>query len=152
MTSDPKLSATCECGQLLISASSSPVVQLVCYCSDCRSISRQAYTEVAFFAHSACQINGEAAASKMKGSSGYDKTYFTCIECGTPLYATVDALDGAVGIVAGRLSPFTFKPWLHIWTSEMAEGTKIPKLSIRLSNGPPKLSAALLRSYMKLVS
>ena len=152
MTSNPILNATCECGQLSISASSSPVAQLVCHCSDCRGISGQPYTEVAFFAPSACQIDGEAGASRMKGGSGHDKSYFTCIECGTPLYATVDALDGAVGIVAGYLSPFTFKPWLHIWTSEMAEGTKIPTLSIRLPKGPPKLTAVLLRSYMKLFS
>jgi len=84
----------------------------------------------------------------MKGGTGFEKTYYSCASCQTQLYATVSALNGAVGIMVNRISPFTFEPELHIWTSEKAEAVTIPADMIQSPVGPPKeIADAMVSSF-----
>jgi len=84
----------------------------------------------------------------MKGATGFEKTYYSCASCHTQLYATVSALNGAVGIMANRISPFTFEPELHVWTSEKVESVTIPANIIQSPVGPPKAIAdAMVSSF-----
>lgn len=72
----------------------------------------------------------------MQGGTGSEKLHHSCDSCGTPLYVQVEALNGAVAIRAGRLSPFIFESEVHIWTSQKAEGIEVPS-DTRLTLGPP---------------
>lgn len=146
VTENTKISAKCECGQLSLKIETSPVAQLVCHCSDCRSVTGLPYIEIAFFAPSGCEARGQSHPTTMKGGSGNDKTYFSCRECGTALYATVGALDGAWAVIASRLSPFKKESQLHIWTSERASGVDIPPSATQAPKGPPESVRNILRS------
>lgn len=86
-------------------------------------------------------MHGEADLTTMKGATGFDKTSYACASCHTQLYATVSVLNGAVGVMANRISPFHFEPKLHVWTSEKAEGVTIPADVIQSPVAPPKAIA-----------
>lgn len=138
MSETANVTAQCECGKLTLEITNPPVVQLVCHCADCRAISGQPYTEGVFFAADGCSAQGQSKTQTMKGGSGYDKTYYSCAECGTTLYCTVNALNGACAVMAARLKDFKFEPAAHVWTSEKAEGVTIPKSAIQSPKAPPK--------------
>ncbi len=146
MTDNTKLSARCECGQLSLALATSPVAQLVCHCSDCRSVTGLPWIEIAFFAPSGCEAHGQSRPLTMKGGSGKDKTYFSCCECGTVLYATVGALNDAWAVMASRLSPFKVETHTHIWTSEKASGVDIPPSAIQAPKGPPESVRNIFRA------
>ena len=146
MTENTTISAKCECGQLSLEIETSPVAQLVCHCADCRSVTGLPYIEIAFFVPGGCEAHGQSRPITMKGGSGIDKTYFSCSECGTALYATIGALNGAWAVVASRLSPFRMESKLHIWTSEKASGVDIPQSAIQAPKGPPESVRNIFRS------
>ena len=149
MSNEICASASCDCGRLSIEVLSAPFLQLVCHCPDCRKVTGQPFTEIVFYAPRTYMVHGECQPLTMKGGSGYNKTYSSCLECGAPVYATVDVLGGAVGVIANRLSPFRFTPVMHVWTSEKATGTRLPTLALKFSKGPPKIGASVLRRYVK---
>ena len=146
MTENTKISAKCECGRLSLEIATPPVAQLVCHCSDCRRVTGLPHIELAFFAPNGCTANGESRPITMKGGSGNDKTYFSCCECGTTLYATVGALNGAWAVAASRLSPFKLDSQLHIWTSEKADGVDISPSATQTPKGPPESVRNIFRS------
>lgn len=137
MSNERKLTAKCDCGELSIRVAGRSMTQLVCHCGDCRDVTGQPFTEAVFFAPGKFEVRGQATPLTMKGGSGHAKTYFSCPQCGAMLYATVDALGGAAGVIASRLSPFRFRPQMHVWTSQKSSGTKITGLVPRFSKGPP---------------
>ena len=138
MTETTKSSASCECGALAMDIKGAPVIQLVCHCKDCRSFSGTPYVDLAFFYPAGCSAHGQSNSTTMKGSSGSDKTYYSCASCQTALYATVAVLNGAFAIRANLLAPFKFEPRLHIWTSEKADGVTIPAGITQSPSVPPK--------------
>ncbi|WP_138440472.1 GFA family protein [Marinobacter alexandrii] len=138
MTETTTTSAHCQCGALKLRITDVPVVQLVCHCSDCRNLSGMPYVEAAFFKSDACSADGKVDATTVKGSTGSDKTYYSCAVCKTPLYVRVTALNGAWAVMADRLSPFTFKPQAHIWTSQKADDVQIPTGITQTPERPPK--------------
>lgn len=146
MTENAKISAKCECGQLSLEITASPVAQMVCHCSDCRSVTGLPYTGIAFFAPDGCEAHGQSRPITMKGGSGKDKTYFSCRECGTALYATVGVLNGAWAVISSRLSPFKVDSQLHIWTSEKASGVEIPASATQAPKGVPESVRNVFRS------
>lgn len=135
--------AKCDCGQQSITTSSEPVAQLVCHCVDCQRISGNAFTQIAFFQPDNCQISGRYEVTTISGGSGKNKSYYRCESCGECLYATVDLLNGMVGIVANHLlSPFKFQPRFHCWVEEKQAGVDIPAGMVQFAKGankPPNL-------------
>ena len=132
MSAKPKVRASCDCGKLSISVTSKPFLQLVCHCTDCREATGDPFTEVAFLAPGGYQVHGLSRAESMLGGTGLGKVYHACDACGSPLYATVNALGGSAGIIARRLAPFRFRPMLHVWTSEKLPETRLPWLASNL--------------------
>jgi len=141
--------ASCDCGKLSITAKSRPVLQLVCHCNDCREATGKAFTEVAFFAPGGYEVHGLSRAESRAGGTGLGKVYYSCDECKAPLYATVNAVGGSAGVIASRLSPFTFRPMLHVWTSEKQPDTRLPLFAIKFSKAPPNAAGTALRSVVK---
>ena len=138
MLEHTRLSAKCDCGQLSLAIATAPVAQMVCHCADCRGATGLPCIEIAFFAPSGCEAHGQSHPLTMKGGSGIDKTYFSCNECGSSLYATVGALNGAWAVMASRLSPFELGADLHIWTSEKVSEAEIPPSATQSPKGVPE--------------
>ena len=146
MSETTTITSSCECGQLSLEITTPPVAQFVCHCSDCRNVTGLPYLELAFFEPGGCVAHGQSREITMKGGSGKDKTYFSCPECGTSLYATVGALNGAWAVTASRLSPFQVDSQLHIWTSEKADGVEIPSSATQVPTLPPESVRNIFRS------
>lgn len=146
MNGTVKTSANCECGALTLHVDATPIMQLICHCSDCRALTGMPYTEAAFFKPDACSVHGQVNATVIKGGTGFDKTNHSCASCQTPLYVTLAALNGATPVMANRLSPFQFEPQAHIWTSEKADGVTIPPGITQSPAGPPKEIAGTMVS------
>ena len=136
MKKDIFASARCNCGAVNITVSSEPVIQLVCHCHDCQQFSGLEFVEAAFFRRDACLISGETVAEKEKGGSGEDKVNHSCASCSTPMYVEVTVLNGAIALLADKLSPLRFEPLIHVWTSHKAPGVAIPE-DIPQSPGRP---------------
>jgi len=137
MTEATKTSAQCECGALALHIEGAPAGQLVCHCSDCRAFSGMPYVELAFFKPDVCSADGQVSSTTMKGGTGSDKTYYSCAICKTPLYIRVSALNGALAVMANRISSFKFEPQAHIWTSEKADDVLIPEGITQTPGRPP---------------
>jgi len=77
------------------------------------------------------------------------KVYHSYAECGSPLYATVNAVCESAGVIANRLDSFKFRPALHVWTSEKLPETKLPLFAIKFSEAPPNAASTTLRAVVK---
>jgi hypothetical protein len=120
MLTTTKISARCECGALTLDIKDTPVVQLVCHCSDCRAFSGMPYTEA----------------------------HYSCPLCETPLFVKVAALNGAWAVVASRLLPFTFEPNAHVWTSQKGDDVTIPAgITQSLKMPTNELAKAMISSF-----
>ncbi|MFA0813295.1 GFA family protein [Microbulbifer epialgicus] len=133
-----KAIARCECGALELNVSGAPVVQLTCHCKECQEFSGLDFVEGGFFRKENCHITGNSKSETLQGGTGSQKIHHSCSSCATPLYVQVEALNGAIAIIANRLSPFTFESEAHIWTSQKAEGTIIPAGVHQTAGPPPK--------------
>jgi hypothetical protein len=109
----------CGCGQLSLTFSRPPVTQLVCHCEDCREVSKQSVTLVAFFKAEPELVKGHVKTKPYVGGSGKPKTYAACAQCGDFLYADVSVLKGLIGVIGDKiLPPFQPQPIAHVWTSQ----------------------------------
>lgn len=133
-----KLTASCDCGKLKLHVARPPVVQLTCHCRHCQEFSGRDFVEAGFFRKEDCQIIGDSNSVVIQGGSGLSKKHNSCASCSTPLYVQVEALNGAIAIMAGRISPFTFESEVHIWTGEKAAGTAIPLNAPQVLGAPPE--------------
>jgi hypothetical protein len=104
------------------------------------------YTELAFFKPDGCRAHGQSNSTVMKGGTGIDKTHYSCASCQTPLYVVVGALNGALAVMANRISHFKVEPQVHIWTGEKAAGVTIPPGITQSSGAPPKEIAGTMVS------
>ncbi|WP_420890912.1 GFA family protein [Marinobacter suaedae] len=146
MTESKKISASCDCGQLVLDITTPVVTQVVCHCSDCRGMTGLPYVDIAFFEPDGCKALGESRPTTMKGGSGIEKTYFACPECGAAVYATVGALKGACVVIASRLSSPLDESSTHIWTSEKVSNVEIPSTAVTSLKGPPEPVRSILVS------
>lgn len=130
--------ASCECGALKLHVSGPPVVQLTCHCKECQEFSGLDFVEGGFFRKENCQIIGNSKSETLQGGTGSPKIHNSCPSCETPLYVQVEALNGAIAIIAARLSPFAFESEGHIWTSQKAASTIVPAGAAQTTGPPPE--------------
>ena len=119
-------SAQCKCSSVQVLVSDEPVVQLVCHCHDCQQFTGLDFVEAAFFCKEHCSVNGETLTESVQGGSGEEKINHYCASCKEPVYAEITVLNGAVAVLARRLSNFDFEPRSQVWLSHRAEGIELP--------------------------
>ena len=113
------LTARCGCGNLSVSVTGPPVLQVICHCMDCRSVTGDPYTEVVFFSLAGSTVHGERRAHELFGASGQPKRYVSCTRCGEFLFGEVGVLGGVCGLRPRSLpTAFQFAPGAHVWTSQ----------------------------------
>ncbi|MEO6698639.1 MAG: GFA family protein [Paraperlucidibaca sp.] len=119
--------ASCHCGQLSLSFTKAPMMQLVCHCNDCREASAEPFMPCVFFASEANTISGESRDEQAIGGSGQPKHNHYCTACGDFIYVVVDALQGSIAVNGKALrAPFQFKPTAHVWISQKLAEVSIP--------------------------
>lgn len=117
--SDSEVLARCDCGGLSITLRGPPLLQLICHCEDCRSVTGDPTTGVVFFRKQGAEIRGEATDTELLGASGSPKYYVACRACGQFVFGDVAVLGGVYGVRPLSLGPaFSFRPACQVWTSQ----------------------------------
>jgi hypothetical protein len=135
--------ASCQCGQLSLSFTQAPMMQLVCHCIDCRESSGKPCMPCVFFAAEAHSVRGNSQRDSNTGGSGQPKHSYCCSACGEFMYVVVDALQGNIAVSGMALkAPFQFQPMAHVWVSQKLAEVSIPEGMLAF-DGRPSLKALI---------
>lgn len=119
--------AHCRCGGFRFESSSAPILQLVCHCAQCRSVSGLPFTRFVFFKVRDTQTSGAMRAVEFTADSGARTVREVCATCGEMLIDRTDGFPKVVGVVVDRFDPpIDFKPAHHVWAESRAPGTELP--------------------------
>lgn len=107
----------CACGAVRFESESAPVLQLRCYCSDCRKSTGSAMAPLAFFPSDAIRISeGTTDTHQWRNDSGYVVSRQFCPCCGTTLFHGSTSYRHLRAIPVGVLDDSThFRPTTNIY-------------------------------------
>ena len=109
------------CGAVRYSVSGEPVVQLYCYCTDCRKVSgTDGYAAYVVHRDDLTLEQGEPVRYSVTAKSGRTNTRNFCGKCGSRLWADLDT--GVTSVAGGSLDdPDFFRPpWFIAKTMRLA--------------------------------
>jgi len=90
------ISGGCLCGEIRFETTRDPGAQLLCYCTDCQTVSGSACYAAYVVPRDALNlIKGEPGAYEVTADSGRINRRRFCRQCGTRVWAEIDALDVA---------------------------------------------------------
>jgi len=110
--------ASCQCGQLRVTASDDPDFVVVCNCRACQKRTGAPFGEAAYFRKQVTAPSGRAQSWTRTADSGRELTNFFCPDCGTTLYWTLQMRPGHIGVAAGCFETPVPTPVRAIWTEE----------------------------------
>lgn len=114
-----KIDGACHCGEITYEAEVDPEKVVVCYCTDCQTLSGSAFRVNVFVAESDLKfLSGEPAEYIKTAESGNKRIQGFCRNCGAGLYAT-SAGDGPrmYGIRVGTIRQRDqLAPKRQVWT------------------------------------
>ena len=117
----------CLCGSTKYECSSEPVVSAVCHCKDCQKHSGSAFGLYDGVPKNSLTTTGESLKTfEGQGGSGkyFHRTF--CGDCGSSLYAAIEAAPDLLLIHAGTLDDATWvQPEVQAWS-----GNQLPCASI----------------------
>ena len=88
-----KITGGCQCGEVRFETISEPVLQSLCYCLDCQTISGAAgYAAYGVPIESLTVTKGQLAEYDVQGDSGRINSRRFCPKCGTRMYAYLEEL------------------------------------------------------------
>jgi len=103
------LNIACHCGNVKITLTGEPVVDLYCHCTDCQRIAGAGCVPYSVYPEAAVTVTeGKTMRWALKNNP---RT--RCASCGTYLFGHPEGM-GVHGISAYLLPPGTFKPQMHI--------------------------------------
>jgi hypothetical protein len=109
----PTLNIACPCGNVQITLSGEPVVDLYCHCQDCQRITGAGCVPYSIYPQAAVQVAaGETMSWALKNNQ---RT--RCAHCGSYLFGFPAGM-GIHGISAYLLPAGRFKPQMHIMCKE----------------------------------
>ena len=86
-----KIAGGCLCGNVRLETTREPVFQLLCYCTDCQTVSGAGgYAAYGVPIDSIVLTKGEPAAFDVRADSGRINSRRFCPDCGTRLWAQLD--------------------------------------------------------------
>jgi hypothetical protein len=112
-------SGRCLCGNVTYRATSAPVMQGVCHCTDCQRQTGTAYSMIVAVPRDALTIEGDTLASHTTiGEVHQTPTERKfCSACGSPIASFVEGMPELAFIKAGTLDDASwFEPAFEIWT------------------------------------
>jgi len=111
-------SGGCACGAIRYECTGEPIMMFNCHCRDCQRATGSAFSAVVYVPAHAFKITRGAPRYYQTSSEGggHNKRGF-CAECGSRLFG--GGTEEGQGINASSLDdPNSFKPQMHIWTSD----------------------------------
>jgi hypothetical protein len=100
--------AACLCGACSATTTAEPVLVTACACADCQRMSGSALGYNAFFPETAVTLQGDTHSHVHRFDSGRSQTAHRCASCGSPMWFTMEALPGLVGLRVGSFADPTF--------------------------------------------
>jgi hypothetical protein len=114
-------SGGCACGAIRYTCSSAPLAMINCHCHDCQRSSGAPFASGVVVYSKSIAVTGSPNTYSVRASSGAQTTRSFCPNCGSPLFATGEAMPNITSI---RFTTFDdqsdFRPAVDIWTSSAA--------------------------------
>jgi hypothetical protein len=108
----------CSCGAVRYECSVDPAFTANCHCRDCQRASGGGFVSVLGVPRDALKIAGEVKYFEVKGDSGNLIGRGFCPNCGSRLFARLEAAPDMLGIMAGSLDdPGWYRPGMDIYTA-----------------------------------
>ena len=107
----------CACGAVRYECTSEPQLAFNCHCRDCQRISGAPFITAILVPEDALTINGNTHGHTQDGDSGGSLTRYFCSDCGSALFAKVEAFPGVLGIkVMSMDDPSWISPSMDFYT------------------------------------
>jgi hypothetical protein len=109
--------ASCQCGQLALTARGEPVRVSICHCQACQRRSGSAFTWQARFPADQVEIRGEAREFVRHADEGGEERRFAfCPDCGTTVYYRSAGMQELVAVAVGTFADAAFPaPGFSVW-------------------------------------
>ena len=118
--------ASCQCGNLFISARSDPDFVIACNCKLCQRRSGSPFGAAGYFLKSDLTFTGTPKTWSRKAESGRNLTNHFCETCGTTLYWTLEMRPDHVGVAFGTFDTELPDPARVIWTESQHDWVSFP--------------------------
>ena len=121
------IKAHCRCGAFRFESASTPILQLVCHCTQCREVSARPFSNFSFFKVRDTQTQGEGRTVAFTADSGARTVREVCAACGDMLIDRTEGFPKVVGVVHEAIDPaLPFEPLHHVWTDSRLPQTVLP--------------------------
>ena len=122
------MTASCACGQALITVNAPPSALGVCHCSNCKRRTGSAFGISAYFDRSAVvrQEGSTSVYSFHHAAQNHDQQRQFCSKCGTTLFWYVSTLPDKIGIAGGCFA----EQGLGEPTYSVSDGKREPWISL----------------------
>ncbi len=131
------LTGGCLCGAVRFETSAAPIFSGNCHCRDCQRSSGSAFTPAIFVPEENVAIQGAVKYFESKADSGNTISRGFCPQCGSQLFAKLQALPNALGLRAGTLdAPENFDPKANIFTASAPHWDHMDPALPKFPKGP----------------
>ena len=131
-------SGGCACGAIRYRCSGKPLAMLNCHCRDCQQSSGAPFAAGVVVPTNSVEITGSPKTYSVRASSRTLTTRSFCSNCGSPLFATGEAMPNFMSIRFTTLDDSSgFHPALDIWTSSATSWVCLDAELLHFPESPP---------------
>ena len=130
------MDATCQCGQLWVTAPGPSPAVVACHCSYCQRRSGSPYGVLAYYPSEMLKITGEATRYVRPTSTGGSFETFFCPTCGSTVYARAAKHPAMLGVAVGAFGDPGFPaPARSVWENGKHGWVVIPEPAEHFQQG-----------------
>ena len=112
----PRVRGQCLCGQVTYTAIGAPLATFLGHCRQCQRYTGSAFEAGMIFPVDSVSISGELTTFVHRGGSTQSVRRRFCSNCGSGVVNELDAIPGAVIVLAGTLDdPSAFNPKVEVF-------------------------------------
>jgi hypothetical protein len=125
---DMTRTASCQCGQLVITVEGEPAFVSACNCTRCQRRSGSAFgLSSRWSLNQVKDRSGDSLTYTRKGTSGGDVHFLFCPLCGSTVSTSLELLPDVVGIPVGCFADRAFPaPQIAAWCDSKLEWVRFP--------------------------
>lgn len=98
-----KITGSCLCGSVSISAESDVKMVINCHCTDCQNVTGSVFGTMVFVDEESVEVTGDLNSFDHQADSGNTLTKLFCPKCGSQVMGKNTGRKGVVGLRAGVL-------------------------------------------------
>jgi hypothetical protein len=133
------ITGRCLCGSVTYSADADPVVQAVCYCTDCQRQTGNPFSVIVGVPRDSFEYNGDTLSSFAttgEDHGGETHRHF-CTKCGAPVFSAAAVMPEMVFLKAGSLDDASWvKPAAEVWTGSAHPWAPHFEGALQMERGP----------------